>query len=264
MSLGFRRLHVGVQTLDESLRRRLGRVSGSKQVLDRLCQAMSLGMVTSVDLLYGLPGQAAASLLADIGDLTRIGIHGISLYRLNLSSRNQGLLRRFPGFRQNPLRECVMLQAAEQWLLNAGYGKNHHVHYALPPDANAYFRHAMRGEDLLAIGAWASGSVGSIEYVCDPYPQYMKRDGAGLPLEAIARPVSTSGPAQDLFRSLMCGEAPATARVPAAAIPLWNRWLEAGLLAESHDRYRLTALGAWLLAPMLHELADLAAPAHSG
>ena len=264
ISLGFRRLHVGVQTLDESLRRRLGRVSGPEQVLDRLCQAMSQGMVTSVDLLYGLPGQAAASLLADITDLTRIGIHGISLYRLNLSDRNRGLLRRFAGFRQNPIRECVMLQAAEQLLLHAGYGKNHHVHYALPADENAYFRHAVRGEDLLAIGASASGCAGPIEYVCARYPQYMRWDAADLPLEAIARPGPLSGPVEGLFRSLMCGEAPPQARVPAAAIPLWNRWVEAGLLAGSHDRYRLTALGAWLLAPMLHELEDIAASAHSG
>ena len=61
----------------------------------------------------------------------------------------------------------------------------------------------------------------------------------------------------------MCGEAPAAARLPAAAIPLWNRWLEAGLLAEAHDRYRLTALGALLLAPMLRELAEIPSSAHS-
>ena len=256
MALGFRRLHVGVQTLDENLRRGLGRVSSPKQVLDRLDQAMSQGIVTSVDLLYGLPGQTAASLLADIEDLMRIGTHGFSLYRLNLSSRNQGLFRRFADFRQNPLRECVMLQAAEQRLLQEGYGKNHHVHYALPADENAYFRHALRGEDLLAIGASASGCVGPIEYVCAKYPQYMKWAGAGLPLDAIACQGLLSGPVSGLFRSLMCGEAPARAHVPAAVMPLWDRWLEAGLLVESQDRYRLTALGAWLLAPMLSELQE--------
>jgi coproporphyrinogen III oxidase-like Fe-S oxidoreductase/sulfatase maturation enzyme AslB (radical SAM superfamily) len=264
ISLGFRRLHVGVQTLDEGLRRRLSRVSDSKQVLDRLCQAMSRGMVTSVDLLYGLPGQDAASLLADIACLTRIRIHGFSLYRLNLSGQNQGMLRRFPKFRQDPLRECVMLQAAEQSLLKAGYRKNHHVHYALPKDANAYFRHAMRGEDLLAIGASASGSIGPIEYVCARYPEHMKWHSAGLPLEAISQTGPLPAPLCDLFRSLMCGETPAAEHLPATAIPLWNRWIEVGLLAESHGGCRLTALGAWLLAPMLRELTEIPVSGHSG
>lgn len=58
--LGFRRLHVGVQTLEEPLRREIGRRDSSETVLERIADCLSRGFVTTVDLLYGLPGQTVA------------------------------------------------------------------------------------------------------------------------------------------------------------------------------------------------------------
>lgn len=263
LALGFRRLHVGAQTLDDGLRRRLGRKNKSAIAIDRLRSAMAKGLVTSVDMIYGLPSQDAGSLIADLIRLSDIGIHGISLYRLNLSSQNQALLRLFPGFRHRPLRECVLLQAAEQMLLRAGYQKNHFVHYALPEDTNLYFRHAVRGEDLLALGASASGSVGLWAYRCDRYAGYRQRAVGALPLAAMAKdplPPAWLG----LSAGLMAGWV-SVESVPRGAVSLISdRWLEAGLLVSEPGGYRLTATGAWLLADMLHELRNCAGYPDSG
>jgi oxygen-independent coproporphyrinogen-3 oxidase len=255
LALGFTRLHVGVQTLHTGLRRRLGRATSPALVLERLRAAMDMGMVTSVDLLYGLPGQEAAGLLADLDRLVEIGIHGVSLYRLNLSRQNRSLLRVFPGYQQQPLRECVMLQAAEQQLLRAGYAKNHYAHYALPPDQDLYFRHSVRGEDLLALGASASGCLGSWEYLCDSYPGYLDPGGLALPLVALAA-TPVSGQGIGVGTCLMAGWVPAESGPPAVDARLWSKWLEAGLLAPESGGYRLTALGAWLLAAILCELRE--------
>src|SRR5208282_5254117 len=96
------------------LRPMLGRKASSATVVERLVQSMTMGMITSADLLYGLARQSSSSLLSDVDQLQRIGIHGLSLYRLNLSRRNRGLLRAFPEYQRDGLRECIMLQAAEQ------------------------------------------------------------------------------------------------------------------------------------------------------
>ncbi len=253
LSLGFKRLHVGVQTLDDCLRRSVGRNSNAEHVITHLKRALGTGMVTSVDLMYGLPGQTADSLVSDITSLSHIGIHGISLYRLNLSEHNQALLRRFPAFRQNPLRDCITLQAAEQCLAKARYVRNHHVHYALPPDRNLYFRHAIRGEDLLALGASAAGVIGSLEYVCDEYPSYLLHDVLLPPVTVAVSPAPATVWESRQALSLMCGEASAPMGTSVQS-DIFQCWLRARLVKRQQSGYRLTALGAWLLSTMLQEM----------
>jgi coproporphyrinogen III oxidase-like Fe-S oxidoreductase/sulfatase maturation enzyme AslB (radical SAM superfamily) len=253
LELGFRRLHIGVQTLYDDLRQRLGRVNRSEVVIERLRSAMAMGMVTSVDMLYGLPNQTARILLDDLTRLTDIGIHGVSLYRLNLSSRNRALLQIFPGFCQRPLAEYVMLQAAEQMFYRAGYGKNHYTHYALSEDGNRYFRHAIRGEDLLAIGASASGSIGPWEYLSERFPKYLRRDGTKLPIIAIGKENIPSDWLK-LAAWVMAGWIPDEV-VPGEAYDLIScRWLPSRLITPEDGGFRLTATGAWMLTAMLDEL----------
>ena len=254
MSLGFRRLHVGVQTLDGALRRKLGRISGSSEVVERLCAAMKAGMTTSVDLIYGLPGQTVGMLLEDVSILADAGIHGFSLYRLNLTQRNhQKMWSVFPGFHPSPLRSCVMLQAAESLLLLRKYEKNHYVHYALPSDDNLYYRHAARGEDMVGLGASAAGAIGEWEYRCAFYPRYMDNTGTALPIESLAFQ-HLKARERMVVTGLMAG------RIPAASLPvlgagerLVESWVRYGLLAGDEDGLRLTATGAWMLGNMLEE-----------
>ncbi len=254
LSLGFKRLHAGVQTLNNTLRRNIGRKGDAEKVIENLKQAVSSGMVISVDLIYGLPGQTPDSLTSDISKLARIGIHGISLYRLHISENNQAFLHRFPDFRQHPLRDCITLQVAEQCLAKARYVRNHHVHYALPPDRNLYFRHSIRGEDLLALGASASGVMGNIEYVCAPYPDYLHHEPPHPPVTVAVRPMPTTEWQSRLAASLMCGEV-SDPKGDLEKSHLFQRWLRACLIKRQPSGYRLTALGAWKLSAMLHEVS---------
>ncbi|MDR1728324.1 MAG: radical SAM protein [Acidobacteriota bacterium] len=267
--MGFRRLHVGVQTLHDALRRRLGRVCGSGEVVARLGAAMRAGMVTSVDLLYGMPGQTAGMLLEDLSRLVDAGVQGFSLYRLNLSARNRGMARVFGECAPDPLRSCVMLQAAEAALLRAGYRKNHYAHYALPPDDNRYYRHAVRGEDLLGLGASAAGAFGGWEYRCADYPRYMDGGTDALPVALLARHPPGEGRKRRVVANLMAGRLPADiangggadgGAADAVLERLIRSWAAAGLLArdwgEDGEGLRLTATGSWLAGRMVDELQD--------
>jgi oxygen-independent coproporphyrinogen-3 oxidase len=278
MNIGFRRLHVGVQTLNSDLRHKLGMPCRSTEVIERLCAAMKAGMVTSVDLLYGLPGQTVVMLAADVSLLAAAGIHGFSLYRLNLTQRNQRMLRVFPGYRPSPLRRCIMLQVAESLLLQKGYVKNHYAHYALPPEDNRYFRHAVRGEDMLGLGASAAGVFGDWEYRCLHYPQYMNGARTALPIETLTcQPMEARE--RMIAASLMAGRIPVAAlsmpvaqnQVTGMAVSgappedgsrvsierLVQSWISFGLLAPDKDGLRLTATGTWMSGRMLEEFTEL-------
>jgi coproporphyrinogen III oxidase-like Fe-S oxidoreductase len=262
LELGFSRLHIGVQTLADDLRRRLGRTNRSKVVIEHIRFAIAKGMVTSVDLLYGLPNQSARLLLDDLAQLLDIGIHGISLYRLNLSLRNRALFQIFPDFRQQPIAEYVMFHAAEQMLYRAGYRKNHFAHYALPKDVNSYFRHAIRGEDLLGIGASASGSIGPWEYLSERYPKYLRLRNMKLPIVAVGKqdlPLDWF----ELTAWMMVGWIP-DGVVPREVRDLISRkWLLSRLIIPENGGFKLTTTGTWMLATMLCELRQEAKGCHT-
>ncbi|MEA3327564.1 MAG: radical SAM protein, partial [Chloroflexota bacterium] len=53
--LGFRRLHLGIQSMEDHVRPLLKRRESSSQVLEKIRRAHGSGWITSVDLLVGLP-----------------------------------------------------------------------------------------------------------------------------------------------------------------------------------------------------------------
>ena len=142
---GFRRLHIGVQTLEDGLRRRIGRRENAATVLERLGDALRRGFVTSADVIYGLPAQTAGALMETLRRLVEAGVHGISLYRLNVSPRNRSFLEKCAEFACDARRDYGLFQVAHDYLLQAGFGKNHFDHFARSADGNLYATHAARG-----------------------------------------------------------------------------------------------------------------------
>lgn len=255
--LGFTRLHVGVQTLEPQLRTQLGRRTPAAEVLARLRHAMEAGFVTSVDLLYGLPSQDAGVLLKTLDLVIAARIDGLSLYRINCSTKNAAYFRRHSGFLRDPLRDCVMLQCAEQRLTHHGYFKNHFAHYALARDKNLYFRHAFRGEDLLGLGASASGSFSGADYRCSLLEPYLEHGGeTTIAFEGTTSARARAGGLSAAEAMLMCSELKPTRFAEIACDGLLDTWHRCALVrqAESADSFALTAMGSWLLEQMLTEL----------
>ena len=72
-ALGFTRLHVGVQSLEDAVRRNINRREPAAVVLNKIAKAVAMGWVASVDVIVGLPGQSLAGLLNDIKSLAAAG-----------------------------------------------------------------------------------------------------------------------------------------------------------------------------------------------
>ncbi|MDR2801245.1 MAG: radical SAM protein [Desulfovibrio sp.] len=258
-SLGFRRLHIGVQTLEEPLRREIGRREPPETVLKRIADCLERGFVTTADLLYGLPGQSVTEFFSGIDQLDRLGIHGISLYRFNQSHRNRGFMRRY-NHSPDIVKDFAMFAAADSKLTRAGYDKNHFCHYARPQDRNLYYNHARRGEDLLAIGASADGVFADLHYRCPQLSKKFLEVARNYPLfqgsiveskENFVRSTITKHlMTGSIHKNLLCAE---------GLNGIIERWLDCMLIRDKKDdsdMFELTGSGSWHLCAMLEELEE--------
>lgn len=83
--LGFDRLSFGVQTLDDGLLQRLGRIHNGGEGLQALRMAQAAGFRRlSADLMVGIPGQDLDRVLSDARTLAAAGATHLSVYMLDL------------------------------------------------------------------------------------------------------------------------------------------------------------------------------------
>lgn len=83
--LGWDRISLGVQALDDDLLARLGRIHGAEQALESLALAEQAGFRRrSADLMVGIPGQALSKVLEDARTLAATGLEHLSIYLLDL------------------------------------------------------------------------------------------------------------------------------------------------------------------------------------
>lgn len=132
--------------------------------LRKIEKLVNQGWIVSVDLIYGLPGQHITTILTDIECLTSVKVHGFSLYELQISSRNKGLLKRAANYPIDKKLNYLLFHSAEQILTKKGYQKTAFNHFCLPDDKNLYFSFPERGEDCLSLGTIADGVFGAYHY----------------------------------------------------------------------------------------------------
>ena len=83
--LGWDRVSLGVQALDDGLLARLGRIHGAAQALEALALAERAGFQRrSADLMVGIPGQSLSRVVEDARTLAATGIEHLSIYLLDL------------------------------------------------------------------------------------------------------------------------------------------------------------------------------------
>ncbi len=83
--LGWDRISLGVQALDDTLLSRLGRIHGASQALESLDLARRAGFQRrSADLMVGIPGQSLSKVVEDARTLAATGLEHLSIYLLDL------------------------------------------------------------------------------------------------------------------------------------------------------------------------------------
>jgi oxygen-independent coproporphyrinogen-3 oxidase len=255
--LGFTRLHIGVQTLQDEIRQILNRRATGEAVLATIAAAVELGWIVSVDLVYGLPDQTLASLLDDVHCLVSVGVNGFSLYELQLSSRNQKFAQQH-GLDERDRRPNYFLSlAAAHLLAELGYRKTLFNHYADDRDTNLYFTFPARGEDCLALGTVADGYLGDYHYRHPEYAAYRRTVSERFPgLQGGLRRSGVEKRLQPLTVAMLAGSIPPALFADRTSRILRHDWERSRLLVKDPETGNLclTGSGSWFVGNMISDL----------
>jgi oxygen-independent coproporphyrinogen-3 oxidase len=260
--LGFTRLHIGVQSLEDHVRRIISRREPAAAVLEKIARAAAMGWVVSVDLILGLPGQTPEGVLDDIKALEAAGVEGFSLYELQLSSRNRRFAERHGMVGQERLVNYLLLQTASRQIASLGYRKTLFNHFAREHDTNLYFTFPERGEDCLALGTIADGVFSDYHYRHPEYKAYSQGVDEAFPgLQGGLRRNALENRLYPLEIALLSASIPpelfADVLGSDRSEPLLRRWREATLVEDGphSGRLRLTTNGSWFISKMMAELS---------
>ena len=163
LTAGVNRLSIGIQTLDETLLRMLGRPHKAADSLHAAFLAREAGCANiGLDLMWGLPGQSVRQWLQTLKDAIRMSPDHISAYGLTLEP-GTALERDVEAGRLflPPERDqSIMFMEGAALLEQHGY-----LHYEISNYARMGFqcRHNMGywdGEEYLGLGPSATSTVG--------------------------------------------------------------------------------------------------------
>lgn len=261
--MGFTRLHVGVQTLRDPIRKAIGRHESGSAVLEKLRYAVETGWTVSTDVIIGLPGYTEADIQPDIEEMAAAGVEGFSIYELVRSPRNRAFFE-YHGILAPDLPAMWRQFQYAFWLAEElGYHRRIYNHMAKGRDDNRYFTSPYRGEDLLSFGTIADGYFGNYLYRHAELPAYRADQEAGLPglsggllrtarerdLAALEREIRGGTPVPDPFIRILG---------PDKALELFRSWIAQGYLRVNEDGESTELLpnGSWFIQKMINSVQN--------
>lgn len=169
---GVTRLSIGVQSFHPATLARLGRSHDGAAARRAVGAARAAGFDNvSVDLIYGVHGQAVAEARRDAEEAVALGTEHLSAYALTLDAAS--LAEEVPLARQlsrgevalPPDEVVVEMQREVRDVLRAGGLERYEVsNYAKPGLHSRHNAAYWTGADWLALGVGATGSLGPVRY----------------------------------------------------------------------------------------------------
>jgi oxygen-independent coproporphyrinogen III oxidase len=259
---GVNRLSLGVQSLDDSILPRLGRLHDARGAHAAFEAARAAGCDNlSVDLMYGLPGLDPDGWTGAIEAVLDWEPDHLSAYGLTLDA---GSLWGAAGVEGLPTEDA---QIDQYWRLAraaAARGLEHYEisNYARPGRRSRHNQIYWRAAEYLAAGPGACGFVGRMRYAnVKATPRYCETlAGGALPIASWEHLSERQRLAERLILGLRTADG-----VPAVLLEtrlegdgrlrdLVDQWRARALLADAADRVRLTEAGFLLSDALFVEL----------
>jgi oxygen-independent coproporphyrinogen-3 oxidase len=259
---GVSRISLGVQSLDDRLLARLGRLHDARRAHAAFDAAHQAGFDNvSVDLMYGLPGLDLPTWRHTLETVLAWMPDHLSAYGLTLDPGSAWASSGVPGL---PVEDAVVEQ---YWALTraaAAHGLEHYEisNYARPRFRSRHNQIYWRAQEYLACGPGACGFVGDLRYGnVRATARYCARLEEGvLPVEDGERLDARQRLAERLILGLRTADGvPAVwlrrrAEGDGALSRRLGAWREQALLVEHDDHVRLTEAGFLLSDALFVEL----------
>ena len=154
---GVNRISIGVQSFDDRMLARLGRIHSAAEARKAVDAALASFDNVNLDLMYGLPGQTAAMARADLDQAIACGVPHLSAYQLTIEP-NTVFYSRPPELPEHDAAADMQL-AAEQALGAGGYEHYETSAFARPGQRCRHNLNYWEFGDYLGIGAGAHGKI---------------------------------------------------------------------------------------------------------
>jgi oxygen-independent coproporphyrinogen-3 oxidase len=248
---GVTRISLGVQSLDDSILPRLGRLHDARGARGAFAAAREAGCDNvSIDLMYGLPDLDQATWTRTIESILGWGPEHLSAYGLTLDA---GSLWAVTGVAGLPGEGAVVEQYWALARAAAARGFEHYEisNYARPGYRSQHNQVYWRAAEYLACGPGACGFAGDVRYGnVKPVARYCAALEAGaLPIDTAERLTERQQLGERLILGLRLADGVPRAWLDervAADAALAGRvatWREAGVLTEQGGRVALSEAG---------------------
>jgi oxygen-independent coproporphyrinogen-3 oxidase len=264
--LSVSRIHIGVQTLSDPIRKLIGRREPRATVKNKLKKIVNEDFIVSVDILYGLPLQTLQEFVADIHELIETGLDGFALYELQISPGMRTLIKNNPAYHISKSLSYQMFIKAKTILNNTGYRTVFFNHFGNNRDKNLYFTYPSRGEDCLAFGTIADSRLETVFFRHMNYKKYLDAiSKGGFGIDYGYREDDRRTLIRKFETCLMSGF------IPESEINqmqqsfgykfkgIFDLWRVAKLIVPGHKHgdFELTGSGCWLVSTMMEHTRDI-------
>ena len=162
---GFNRLSLGVQSTDDALLRRIGRIHTYEQVQQAVMAARKAKFTNlSLDLIYGLPGQTMEDWQRTLADAVALGPEHLSCYGLKLEEGTPLWQQRQTLTLPDDDAQADMYLYTVAALGEMGYEQYEISNFAKPGKASRHNLKYWRMEEYAGFGPGAHSDFGGVRY----------------------------------------------------------------------------------------------------
>lgn len=165
--LGFNRLSLGAQSLDDGVLRFLGRRHSAAQVKETVALARAAGWANlSLDLIFAVPGQALEGWQKTLEEAVALAPEHLSLYSLSIEPGTElgRLLRKGEIAPCSEDLDAEMYRCSVAYLAERGYPRYEISNFARPGREARHNLRYWRNENCLGLGAGAWGYLDGTRY----------------------------------------------------------------------------------------------------
>ena len=261
-SLGIKRIHLGIQTLNDKIRQNIHRRESGKNAIKKIELLNIADFNTSVDLIIGFENQTEQIIANDLATLHSAGIQIFSICELrNLNIKTNAALNKEMHKKNYHSWQLIWDFMRNQNLIPIHLGQFGHS-YA----DNYYFTHPIRGEDCVAIGPYAHGTEENMYYSNNLLPEYYKA------IDEDKSPIEFAVIYSDIIQKIRSLESELLAHqvmvktiqellslYPEEFPRILDYWFEQNLLVGKAEKtpYCLSQQGSWFVGNMIMQIREM-------